>query len=83
MTTRCSVTGASEIVFGLNAQKHYVSFYVGNAGTIDPDGSLLAGLDCGKGCIRFKKTQAVEKTRIDAFIEKAAELHRQGVDIGC
>lgn len=71
------------IVFGLNAQKHYVSFYVGNASVIDPDGSLLAGLDHGKGCIRFKKSVAVSKTRIASFIARAAELNRRGVDTGC
>ena len=71
------------IVFSLNAQKHYVSLYVGNASTIDPDGALLAGLERGKGCIRFKKSVAVESTRIDAFIARAAELNRQGVDTGC
>lgn len=69
--------------FGLNAQKHYVSLYVGNARMIDPDGSLLAGLDVGKGCIRFKKSQPVSSTRIDAFIARTAELLRQGVDLSC
>lgn len=78
-----SYRDATDIVFGLNAQKHYVSFYVGNAGTVDPDGSLLAGLDHGKGCIRFKKSVAVEKTLIEAFIARAAELNRSGVDTGC
>ena len=71
------------IVFGLNAQKHYVSVYVGDADKIDPDGSLLAGLDHGKGCIRFKKTTAVAGTRIAEFIARAAEFNRRGVDIGC
>lgn len=47
-----------EIVFGLNAQKHYVSLYVGDVTKIDPDGSLLAGLNVGKGCIRFTKKQS-------------------------
>lgn len=78
-----SYSDATGIVFGLNAQKHYVSFYVGNASKIDADGALLAGLDCGKGCIRFKKSVAVENTRIEAFIERAAELARSGVDTGC
>lgn len=73
----------SGLVFGLNAQKHYVSLYVGNASTIDPDGSLLAGLDRGKGCIRFKKSVPVESTRIEAFIERAVTLSRSGSDIGC
>ena len=78
-----SYRDATDIVFGLNAQKHYVSFYVGNASTIDPDGSLLVGLEHGKGCIRFKKSVVVSKTQIETFIARAAELNRRGVDIGC
>ncbi len=78
-----SYRDASGIVFGLNAQKHYVSFYVGNASTIDADGTLLAGLDRGKGCIRFKKSVPVAHTRIAAFIERAAEMARLGLDTGC
>lgn len=70
-------------VFGLNAQKHYVSFYVGDADRVDPDGSLLAGLNRGKGCIRFSKTKSVAASRIREFIARAVELHRAGDDIAC
>ncbi len=62
--------------FGLNAQKNSVNFYVGTASKIDPDGTLLAGLSVGKGCIRFKKTTVVAQTRIEDFIKK--ELLRLG-----
>lgn len=72
-----------DLVMCLNAQKQYVSLYVGNAESVDPDGTLLAGLDRGKGCIRFKRHVAVADTRIGVFIEHAARLHRDGVDIGC
>lgn len=71
------------VLFHLNAQKHYVSLYVGNAKKIDPDGSLLKGINVGKGCIRFKKTVSVTETRIDEFIERAIELWEQGADLGC
>jgi uncharacterized protein YdhG (YjbR/CyaY superfamily) len=70
-------------VFALNAQKGYVSFYVGNAEKVDPAGELLGGLDCGKGCIRFKKSVKVPETRIDEFISRAAAMRRQGGDIEC
>lgn len=70
-------------VFALNAQKGYVSFYVGNAEKVDPAGELLDGLDCGKGCIRFKKSVKVTETRIDEFISQAAAIRRQGGDIEC
>lgn len=72
-----------ELVMCLNAQKQYVSLYVGNANKVDADGSLLSGLDVGKGCIRFKRRNNVEDTRIDAFIARAVELHGAGLDIGC
>jgi uncharacterized protein YdhG (YjbR/CyaY superfamily) len=69
--------------FGLNAQKNSVNFYVGTAKKVDTDGTLLAGLDVGKGCIRFKKTKAISATRIEEFIEKAMGMWRRGEDFGC
>ena len=70
-------------LFHLNAQKHYVSLYVGDSAKVDPDGSLLKGLNLGKGCIRFKKSVKVTDTRIDEFIERAVQLWKEGIDIGC
>ncbi len=71
------------IVFHLNAQKNYVSLYVGDAKKVDPDGTLLEGIDVGKGCIRFKKSGSISDTRIGEFIERAVNLWEQGVDIDC
>jgi hypothetical protein len=65
-------------VFALNAQKGYVSLYVTHAAEVDPTGELLAGLDHGKGCIRFKKSLRVADTKIGAFISRAAAAHRNG-----
>lgn len=70
-------------VFHLNVQKQYVSLYVGNTDKIDPDGKLLEGIDVGKGCIRFKKSTAIENTRIDEFIEKTIKLWKAGQDVDC
>ncbi|MEO1262409.1 MAG: DUF1801 domain-containing protein [Bacteroidota bacterium] len=70
-------------VFHLNAQKNFVGLYIGNVKKIDGDGSLLKGIDCGKGCIRFKKSNIVADTRIDEFIERAVALRKAGKDIGC
>ena len=69
--------------FHLNAQKNYVSLYVGNIEQIDPNGDLLKGISRGKGCIRFTKSIAISETRIEAFIEKAIDLWRQGEDLSC
>lgn len=71
------------MVFGLNAQKQYVSFYVGDADKIDASGLLLEGLERGKGCIRFKKKVVVAETKIAKFIARTVELRRSGADVGC
>ena len=70
-------------IFGLNAQKHYVSLYVGDAKKIDTDGTLLEGLNIGKGCIRFSKTTSIAGTNIDEFIERDIAMWKRGQDIEC
>ena len=70
-------------VFHLNAQRAYVSLYVGDTSKVDPDGSLLKGLNHGKGCIRLTKTKAVHKTHLGDFIGQAVKRFRAGVDIDC
>ncbi len=71
------------VAFHLNAQKNYVSFYVGDAEKVDQTGELLKGIDVGKGCIRFKKSVSIADTRIGEFIEKAVGLWKAGEDIDC
>src|SRR5690606_26508237 len=68
---------AAGSVFGLNAQKGYVSLYVGDIDKIDATGELLSGLSRGKGCIRFTKTTDVAGTRIDEFVARAARLRAE------
>ena len=67
----------------LNAQKGYVSLYVGDAGKVDPEGELLKGLNVGKGCVRLSKSVKPEETRIGEFIGKAIEMWKMGQDIDC
>lgn len=71
------------LAFCLNAQKNYVSLYVGNASKVDPDGRLLEGLNVGKGCIRFTKSVEISDTRIDEFIKRAVEMWENGEDFDC
>ncbi|WP_425390476.1 DUF1801 domain-containing protein [Ekhidna sp.] len=71
------------VIFQLNAQKNYVALYVGNASKVDPSGELLAGINHGKGCLRFKKSTNIAETRIEEFISKALEMWQRGEDIDC
>lgn len=70
-------------VFHLNAQKNYVSLYVGDVSKIDHDGTLLEGLNVGKGCIRLTKTIVVADTRLYEFINRAVRMWRNSEDISC
>lgn len=70
-------------LFHLNAQSGYVSLYCGDTKKIDPEGELLHGLNIGKGCIRFTKTQDIFKTGIKLFIKRAVLSLKEGEDIGC
>lgn len=72
-----------EPLFHLNAQKNYVSLYVGDIQKIDSDGSLLKGLNLGKGCIRISKSKIIPETGIKEFIQKAVDLWLAGEDTSC
>ncbi|MDJ0755950.1 MAG: DUF1801 domain-containing protein [Ardenticatenaceae bacterium] len=71
------------ILFHLNAQKKYVSLYIGDAKKVDPDGRLLEGIDAGKGCLRFKKSLAISDTQIEKFIVRTVEMWERGEDVAC
>lgn len=72
-----------DTVFHLNAQKAHVGLYVGDVKKVDPEGTLLAGLDMGKGCIRFKKSTRLPEENLRQFIRRTHELWQQGSDISC
>jgi len=73
----------SSNVFHLNAQKSYVSLYVGDLKKVDPSGELLKGINTGKSCIRFNKSLSLSETKIEEFIKKAVHLWSKGVDLAC
>ena len=68
-------------IMHLNAQKGYVALYVGDVERIDPGRELLGGVNCGKGCVRFKKKDEIGEN-VEAFLEKYMEFKRAGVSLG-
>ncbi|MDN6345315.1 MAG: DUF1801 domain-containing protein [Tetragenococcus koreensis] len=72
-----------DYVFGLNAQKHYVSLYVSDIEKIDPTGEMLTGFNLGKGCIRVSKTKKLEKTKLSDYIHQTLDLWRLGKGVYC
>jgi uncharacterized protein YdhG (YjbR/CyaY superfamily) len=72
-----------EGVFGLNAQKHFVSLYVGDIDKIENADTLLKPFNTGKECIRICKSVDMEKTGLEEFIQAAIAQWRSGRDISC
>ncbi|WP_335873054.1 iron chaperone [Bacillus sp. 2205SS5-2] len=78
----CYREGASTL-FHLNAQKSYVSLYVGNVEKIENAKELLSGLDYGKGCIRIKKSVDLNKSGLEGFIQSTLSKWREGGNLDC
>jgi uncharacterized protein YdhG (YjbR/CyaY superfamily) len=72
-----------QFIFGLNAQKGYVSLYIGDIDKIEGARALLEPFDLGKGCIRIRKTVDISKTGLEDFIKAVVEMHRKGKDTSC
>lgn len=53
-------------------QKHYISFYLLNREIVEKNRRLLAGLNVGKGCIRFKDIRVLPEPTIRAMLREAA-----------
>lgn len=75
--------GVKKNIFHLNAQKAYVSLYVGDINKVENAAKLLKDFDVGKGCIRIKKNMDLSKTQIEDFIGKTIEMWRNGKNTDC
>jgi len=70
-------------IFHLNAQKAYVSLYVGSISKIDSGNELLQEFDTGKGCIRIKKKVKLQETGLEEFIRRTIKLWEKGGNTDC
>jgi uncharacterized protein YdhG (YjbR/CyaY superfamily) len=62
--------GIAEIAWA--SQKRYISLYVMRADVLDAHRGQLAGLDVGKGCIRYRSPAAVDFTVVYSVLTAAA-----------
>ncbi len=70
-------------IFHLNAQKNYVSFYVGNLEKIPQAQTLLSAFHLGKGCIRIRKKDDFSEESMKTFITTAIDVWRKGGETDC
>jgi len=62
--------GIAEIAWA--SQKRYISLYVMRADVLDAHRGQLAGLDVGKGCIRYRSPAAVDLTAVRSMLTAVA-----------
>lgn len=63
--------GANEVAFA--SQKQYVALYVAKAGVMSTHAGELAGIDHGKGCIRFRKPEHIDFALVRRLLEATVE----------
>jgi uncharacterized protein YdhG (YjbR/CyaY superfamily) len=62
--------GIAEVAWA--SQKRYLSLYVMRADVLDAHRERLAGLDVGKGCIRYRSPAAVDFTVVRSMLAAVA-----------
>jgi len=67
-------------IFHLNAQRNYVSLYVGTINKVENADELPSSFSTGKGCIRIKKSANLPKTGLEEFIKKTIAIWDKGGD---
>lgn len=70
-------------IFHLNAQRAYVSLYVGDIDKVENARDLLKDFDKGKGCIRIKKKVDISESGLEEFIKRTVELWEEGGNTDC
>ena len=70
-------------IFHLNAQKGYVSLYVGNVHNVQNADTLLKPFNVGKGCIRIQKSHHLPDTGLEAFIKAVLDTWKKGGNTDC
>ncbi|WP_448626740.1 iron chaperone [Geodermatophilus sp. URMC 64] len=57
---------------GFAAQKQYLSFYVTRTDVMAAHRDRLIGLDVGKGCIRYRRTDQIDVAVVRSILEMTA-----------
>jgi uncharacterized protein YdhG (YjbR/CyaY superfamily) len=64
----------ADAVVSFNSQKHHIAFYAG-ATAVARFSGRLEGLDCGKGCIRYRRPEQMDFAVIRDMLD---DIHARG-----
>ncbi len=65
--------GIAEIAWA--SQRRYISLYVMRADVLDSHREQLAGLDVGKGCVRYRSPAAIDFVVVQSMLTAVAASH--------
>lgn len=58
--------------FGFASQKQYLSLYIARPDVLVRNAAALAGLDRGKGCIRYRKPETMDPVLVERLLRDTA-----------
>lgn len=64
----------SDCLVAFNSQKRHLAFYAGEV-AVERFASDLAGVDCGKGCVRYRKPEQVDFAVVAAMLDDIRARH--------
>jgi len=67
----------------LASQKHYMSLYVCESDLVKSHLATLGKVNCGKGCIRFKRLTDLNLSAVEGLFMEILNLRKQGIGPSC
>jgi uncharacterized protein YdhG (YjbR/CyaY superfamily) len=67
-----SYSRAGEVEVAFASRKRYISLYILRTDVLDPHRAELAGLDVGKGCIRYRRPEQVDMGVVRSMLSATA-----------
>jgi hypothetical protein len=64
--------GTEEGEIGFKLQKQYLSFYVLRTDVLDAHRDRLDGLNVGKGCVRYRRSDQIDPEVVRSILERTA-----------
>lgn len=67
----------------LASQKNYMALYVCESDIVKAQLGQLGKVNCGKGCIRFKRIEDLNLNAVESILKKILKLRKQGIGPSC
>jgi uncharacterized protein YdhG (YjbR/CyaY superfamily) len=70
-------------VCALASQKHYMALYVCEGALVQSHLAQLGKVNCGKGCIRFKRLADLNLNTVETLLREVLKRRQAGINPSC